>query len=273
MDSDRLPWQPSAGIGYWRPTINSLGYRDREPVWSDHLLAIVGASFVAGGGIEDIDARMSGVLAGRLGKNWTVATITPGLDTHRQFEALSAYPKVPDLIIVSHTPADIVAAAERHRAAPADIGLRMPPGWIRPLINHSSLANFVFWKYFNQNSYSAYWTYIESAYTAPDIFADHLEDLKKFKTYAEKTDARLYYLLWPLLADVWQSGKINTQVSAALSAVGAAVIDLTPRLADRPVADLVANGSDPHPNKQVHAEVGNILFDRLQKDGVSASGP
>src|SRR5215468_4472461 len=68
---------------YWRPTINSLGYRDHEPVWSDHLLVIVGASFVAGGGIENLDDRMSGVLAGRLCKGWTVATITPGLDTRK----------------------------------------------------------------------------------------------------------------------------------------------------------------------------------------------
>lgn len=252
---------------YWTPTINSYGYRDREPVWSDHLLVMVGASFVAGGGIENLEDRMSGVLGKKLGKSWTVTTVTPGLDTKKQLEALLAYPKRPDIIVLAHTPVDIAQRARQQ-------GLTAPPLVIsplasfRPLIDNSSLVNWLYWKYANQDAYGAYFEYIDSAYASPEVFAAHIDDLKKFKTYSDKIGAQLYYVVWPLLANLKGTEKINNQVADALHAMGAKVIDLTPRFVDRAVSDLVVNASDAHPNEKIHAEVGNIVFERLQKDGV-----
>ena len=47
---------------YWNP-INSDGYRDYEHIWKEHVLFIVGDSYIAGHGIKNIDDRLSSILA------------------------------------------------------------------------------------------------------------------------------------------------------------------------------------------------------------------
>src|SRR5262249_4008365 len=57
---------------HWIPTINSYGYRDIEPQSKNRTLVMLGASFVAGGGIDRLEDTMAGVLRRKLGSEWSV---------------------------------------------------------------------------------------------------------------------------------------------------------------------------------------------------------
>src|ERR1700760_3226843 len=87
---------------YWLPTMNSYGFRDYEPVWSDHALFVIGSSIRAGGGIERLEDRMSSVLGRKLGPHWAVATLAgAGWPAEKKYEHLLAFPKTPDILLVS----------------------------------------------------------------------------------------------------------------------------------------------------------------------------
>lgn len=257
---------------YWLPTINSYGYRDYEPVWSDHTLFVVGSSIAAGGGIERLDDRMSALLGRKLGPHWTVATLAgAGWPSARKYEHLLAFPKIPDILLVSDFIYDIDGAAARHGLNRPVPDLR-PHGFFKPVIDNSSLVNWMYWRTVREGSPEAYWAYVQLAFATPEIFADYMQDLQQFIDYAKKNGARLYFVIWPFAAFANQDA-IPRKVTAALEARGANVIDLTPVLRNRPLGEIVVNSSDSHPNARVHAEMAEVIFQRLSKDGLRAWFP
>jgi hypothetical protein len=252
---------------YWLPTMNSYGYRDYEPVWSDHTLFVIGSSIAAGGGIEHLEDRMSGVLGRKLGPHWTVATLAGArFASAKKYDHLLDYPKTPDILLVSDFVYDIDAAAAKH-------GLNRPgvlvgsPGFFKPLVDNSSLVNWVYWRFTAEGTLGDYWAFLDRAFASPEIFADYMEGLEKFMDYAKKNDVRLYFVIWPY-SKYADNDAIPRKVSAALQERGANVIDLTPVLKNRPPSDLVVNPSDSHPNARVHAEMAEVIFQRLSKDGL-----
>ena len=106
----------------------------------------------------------------------------------------------------------------------------------------------------------------------PQNFADYMEGLGEFMDYAKKNGARLYFVIWPFASYV-NDDAIPRKVSAALQERGANVIDLTPYLKNRPLRDLVVNSSDSHPNERIHAEMAEVIFQRLSKDGLQSWFP
>ena len=254
---------------YRFPTINSYGYRDYEPVWSDHALFVIGSSFAAGGGIERLEDRMSGVLARKLGPHWTVATLAgAGWPSAQKYDHLLAFPKTPDILLVSDFVYDIDGAAAKHGLNRPEIVIG-PHGFFKPLIENSSLVNWMYWRFAKERAPNEYWAYLQHAFADPAIFADYIEGLAKFMDYAKKNGARLYFVIWPFAANVDQDA-IPRKVSAALQERGANIIDLTPYLKNRPLKDLVVNSSDSHPNARVHAQMGEAIFQRLSDDGLES---
>jgi hypothetical protein len=257
---------------YWLPTINSYGYRDYEPVWSDHALFVIGSSIAAGGGIERLEDRMSAVLGRKLGPHWTVATLAgAGWLSAKKYEHLVAFPKTPDILLVSDFVYDIDAAAAKHGLTRPEVTLR-PHGFLKPLIENSSLANWIFWRIAKDATIENYWTYLQRAFADPEIFADYMQGLQQFIDYAGKNGARLYFVIWPFATTVNQDA-IPRKVTAALEARGANIIDLTPVLRNRPLSEIVVNPTDSHPNARVHAQMAELIFQRLSKDGLQTWFP
>jgi hypothetical protein len=253
---------------YWHP-IDSHGYRDSEHAWTDRVLLMVGASFTAGMGIDRIEDRMSGVLARRLGPRWTVATAAhPGWDSAAEFAALAAYPKTPSVIVLTYTPFDIRGAAEK-RGRPMPQVVVDPPAYLKPIVDRSSLVNWLYWRFGTQAATNTYWSYVVSAHESPEISADHMADLAKFIQHANHIGAQFYVVIWPALGALSESEKIVRQMSDALKERGAEVIDLFPHLKNRPLNELIVNASDPHPNARIHAEAAELIFQRLAKDGLN----
>ena len=104
------------------------------------------------------------------------------------------------------------------------------------------------------------------------VFADYMQGLQQYIDYAGKNDARLYFVIWPFATFANQDA-IPRKVAAALEARGANVIDLTPVLRNRPLGEIVVNSTDSHPNARIHAEMAEIIFQRLSKDGLQAWFP
>jgi len=252
---------------YWFPTINSYGYRDYEPVWRDHALFVIGSSFAAGGGVEHLEDRMSGVLAGKLGPHWTVATLAnAGWTSTQKYDRLVAFPKTPDIMIVSDFVYDIDDVAARHGLQRPAM-LVGPRGVFKPLIENSSLVNWIYWRYAKEDVPESYWTYLQRAFASPEIFADYMANLDRFTDYAKKNKARLYFVIWPSPIRMEQDA-IPRKIMAALNERGANFIDLTPYLINRPLSEITVNSSDPHPNARVHAEMAKVIFDRFERDGL-----
>jgi len=252
---------------YWTPTINSYGYRDHEPVWKDHALFVVGSSIAAGGGIERLEDRMPDVLGRKLGPHWTVATLAgAGWPSSKKYEHLVAFPKTPDILLVSDFENDIDAAAAKHGLTRPEVEIG-PQGFLKPLSENSSLVNWFYWRSAREGSPDAYLKYLYQAFASPEIFADYMAGLDQFIGYAKQNHARLYFVIWPIPSLINEE-VIPRQVTAALEVRGASVIDLTPILKNRPLREIVVNPSDSHPNAKVHAAMAEVIFQRLEKDGL-----
>ena len=94
-----------------------------------------GDSFAAGHGIRDIDHRVSGVLQGKLGNGWIVATIAQnGWDTVDEYNALIQHAIKPNMIVVSYCLNDIERSARQHGFGISSDIVREPDGVLRFLL-------------------------------------------------------------------------------------------------------------------------------------------
>jgi len=189
----------------------------------------------------------------------------------QKYQHLLAFPKTPDILLVSDFVFDIDAAAAKHGLTRPEVDIA-PRGFFAPLVQSSSLVNWIYWRYVKEGSQDAYRNYLQKAFTSPEIFTDYLEGLQQFIDYASKNHARLYFVIWPFATYGDQDG-IPHKVMAALQARGANVIDLSPALKNRPLRDITVNPSDSHPNARVHAEMAEVIFQRLSKDGLRSWFP
>jgi hypothetical protein len=252
---------------YWIPTLNSYGYRDVEPKRKERTLIMLGASFVEGAGIERLEDTMTGVLRRKLGSDWSVVNVAKsGWDTRAQLKGLVAYSTAPNLIVASYTPFDIYGRAAEHGFPPATDLLQWPPSLLAPLIEHSSLANWLYWR-FNASGLS-YWSYVVSAHQTSAISDLHASDLRLLIDHARAVNARIYFVLWPALFDLDGSVTILGKIGDLLRANGAETIDLVPNLRNTPLQELVVNASNAHPSAKIHRLAAELIFERIAKDGL-----
>ncbi|MBI4775951.1 MAG: SGNH/GDSL hydrolase family protein [Deltaproteobacteria bacterium] len=261
---------------YWKP-INSMGYRDKEHPWNEDLgtriLFVVGDSFAAGHGIKDVCNRFSDVLARKLGARWEVVVLARnGWQTDREYEAMTRYPKKPDRIIVSYCLNDIYSAAVRE-GAPLPELVRRPGPFIRPLVDHSHLFNFVYWRAYRslRSATDQYWKYLNKAYQTEKVWLAHTKELSSMLNYAADANADICFLIWPHLGDPSVSQGITEKVARFLADSGALVLDLTPHLRNRKPHEMMVNSMDGHPNERLHAEVAELLYRKMEPWEGSAS--
>lgn len=249
---------------YWNP-INSDGYRDAEHQWNrEHILFIVGDSFVAGHGIKYISNRFSGVLADKLGNDWTVAVIADnGWGPQQEYLALANHRKKPDRIIVSYFINDIQNAAKKNKIKRPRL-IEKPNKWIRPLVENSFVLNWFYWRLYRGGSQTdVYWNYLKRAYSDDKTWKTHERELQSLIDYAKDEGSEIAFLIWPSLEDIAGSKEITSKVAGFLQSKGVTIIDLTEYFKDRSPRSLVVNPMDAHPNEQINAEVAEILFQRL----------
>lgn len=256
---------------YWHP-INSLGYRDVEHELDSfngkQLLFVVGDSITAGYGIENYQDRFANRLAQELGAKWIVAVIAkPGWDTKHEIDAIRSYPHKPDMIILSYYINDIIGVASAKGYKYTGRMHAQPTKYLRWIIDRSHLFNFVYWRYrlavHTKTVGPPFWAYLQDCFETEEVWRPHASELLDLVSYVNQHGIRLGVVIWPHPPAVDVSEPAASKVAALFSDAGIPVLDLVPHLKDRSPSTLIVNRIDGHPNVAIHAEVAQLLIDRI----------
>jgi hypothetical protein len=253
---------------HWWP-INSLGYRDVEPTppeEGERVLLVVGDSIAAGHGIERLEDRFASALARGLGPEWRVPVAAMcGWNMGEEITALEAWPHRFERVLVTHTLTDIETAAN-------DVGLRRPepsilppPALVRPIIDHSHLFNWVYWRYLRRDFGTRYSDFLGALHANPEVWAAHEERLRALIAVARARGAEIRFLLWPDLTRIEECAAPMARIAQFLAAEGVLALDLTERLRGRDPRDSINNELDEHPNEAMQAEAAGWVLEWLRQ--------
>jgi lysophospholipase L1-like esterase len=251
---------------------NQVGYRDFDHPLDDpdrKLLLIVGDSFTQGFGIRNIDDRFDKQLAHRAGPDWMVAIAAEGgWDTLEELEALKAYPRKPDVVILQYYLNDIKHAILAHGLVEAPPPPRIT-GVKGTLVNNSYAINYWYWRLFRvmDKNIESYWTGIYHAFGDELIWTDHANALNQVIAYTRQAEIPMLVLVFPSMYDVPKSAPVTEKITSHFEEQGIPTLNLAPILSDRSVSSMICNPWDGHPNEQIHHEVGELLAKKLKDLG------
>ncbi len=275
---------------YWQ--VNQLGYRDTElNPESDQdkfKIAILGDSFVAGHGIEDVNDRFSNILGNQLGSNYRVYNMgLNGADTQAEFDKLVTFPIKPNLIVLVHYPNDIQRVPDRSaESSCADDNINLVYAQLlnlslsKGIIQYSYLLNYFYYKFesavkifpnthrgkttkdhmledHNRNNY-------QSFYLREGMFREHLQNLNRFIAITEREGIPLMIMLIPETWDetIDYSGEyINKPLGRFFSQRGIPVLDLYILLKQIPIEERVVSNRDAHLSVISNKQIGSVLYD------------
>lgn len=244
---------------HWRP-INALRYRDREPVDAPGVkrVLVVGDSFAAGHGLDELDDSFARVLERGLGAGWSVnLAARPGWSTDAEYAALVKYPLRPEVIVLSYYINDMSYLLPKD-----DDDFRTPPPALAWFANGFFSTSFLYWHTFQGGMERVHEQYAHARlaeYDDPALWARHAADLDRFVELANAQGVKLVVLVWPRLDGVESSRGATAKVSAHFRARGVSVVDLTAELAPIAPRELVVNRLDAHPNAATHRRAGERL--------------
>lgn len=262
---------------HWKP-LNSLGYRDAEPVPpkpGQKSLVILGDSFAAGHGVNRAEDIFSSVAASVLGQDWKVFNVAKiGWDTLDETQALKSFPIKPDVVVLSYFLNDIFHSAQEEHF-PLRFAVNLPQGFMKSLTEHSALADYMYWRFARGGNLSGgaatFWDTLKGAYGDPKVWARHEGELSGLARYCHENGIRLVVVVFPLLQAPAESAQLTGKVVGAFEKKGVEVMDLTPVFMGRPPRELVVNTLDAHPNEAVHRQIGELLAERLGSLDLSKS--
>lgn len=247
---------------YWNP-INSNGYRDYEHNWKQNILFVVGDSFIAGHGIKKIDDRLAGVIAKKLGNDWSVAVLAQnGWATPAEYNALVKHQKQPTQIIFSYYINDIESAARANGLNRPRL-IRLPNSWISPFVNNSFVLNWFYWRIYRGGLGDIYWKYLKHAYSDPGIWSSHKQTLGDIISFARQMNSGIAFIVWPNLNHIEGSLEFTSRVVEFLEEQDVKVVDLSTHFRGRSAETLVVNALDGHPNEKTNTEVAKLVYKLL----------
>ena len=251
---------------YW--ITNSMGYRDIE--WSQadvqgkRKILVVGDSFAAGFGIENVEDRFSNVLGHKLGSDYVVMNMaSPGISTQQEIERIGGFPYKPDIVIWQYYINDIRQAAERKNAI-FNLPKKDPWPIFQPLVNNSYALNFIYWRAVRlgpQTWEGAYLPWLKGTFNDPDIWWLHQQELLTIVEGAASEKVKLIVVVFPALSNVKESKEITLKVLTLFEERGVPVLDVAKLVEDVPPEQLVVNPLDAHPNEWVHQQVADKLYE------------
>lgn len=256
---------------YWHP-INDAGYRD-IPHDAAHLsgkkcLLVVGDSFAAGHGIEDVADRFSNLTQQKLPAGWQSVTLAqPGWDTEAEFDALSKFPYSPSAVVLSVYQNDLERIAEDHGfeyQPPIQLELPAAAKW---LAEHSYAASFCYWsiviRYLLKEGEGSYLEYIHKVQADEGIWRDFAKRLEAFVLYAREREIPLVVVSFPMLQAPHITDEFDRRVRQYCTDEKVTVIDVRKLVEDIPPSERIINSLDPHPSKAVHRRVAEALWNAL----------
>jgi hypothetical protein len=268
-------------MNYWwyenfsKKPLNSLGYRDYEPLPDDPnnpitRIAVVGDSFVMGHGINNIDETFPQLLEKRLGPGYDVNLIArSGWDTNDEPAWLNGYyqaiqPRLPQIVILSYYLNDIDYLLAETPLNPDAVfafpDLNTPVGWFT--------LNFFVPNYLYYNL-AQFTSPVRNTNFTDRLIRAHLDEtiwkqqeihLQAFYQWTVDHDARLIVLLWPQLAAIEESQAALQPVRDFFTARDAALADMSAVLTGKSTSELIVNRFDSHPSVLTHRLTADFLY-------------
>ncbi len=251
---------------YWQP-VNELGFRDYPPNTDPtrQKIIVMGDSFVAGYGVNDIDDTFPHQLGALMGEDYAVNIVAvPGIGIGTALADVMKYPVKPDVLVVSHYINDLIEGAAK-RVLPAFEGVRQtPPEGLSWWIDNFYIANFWYYRvyhYFSINAGTRYSDYIREAYANTEAWRIYeTEELDVLIAWTEANDVQLYVIVWHNLADREGSLPLIAPVLAYFEEKGIPTLNMAEALEGLPVSQITANIFDAHPSIEAHRIASERLY-------------
>ncbi len=260
---------------YWQPMTGDYRDSPKSDTLNKQKVLLVGDSFTAGHGLKSADERFGNVLAEKLGtKQFTTYNLgISGSDTQDEFKRLVKFGVKPNVLVLQYFPNDIEKVAQQHGLVP---GAFTPysdvPRAFQSLFIKSYLFNYLYWQ-FPHGNFAPFATYVQTAYTRPDIINGHLSDLNQFVEYAKASHARLYVVLFPFVHDIQKSAGYTKPVVDFFQKNNVPVLEVGRLIGDIDVKDRVVGRNDGHASALVNQRVGEALFNLMESTSRVAGAP
>jgi hypothetical protein len=257
---------------FYKKNLNSLGYRDYEPMPDDPSLtriAVVGDSFTAGHGIDNIDNTFPQLLEKQLGPGYDVNLVAQsGWDSIDHTAWLDAYyknlaPRLPQIVVLSYYLNDIdylLKDDQDPNTVFSFLDLNRPAGWF--VLNYF-VPNYI---YYNLAQFTSpvrntnFTDRLIRAHLDPALWAQHEVYLQQFYQWTVDHNARLIVLLWPQIAAVKESQPALQPVRDFFTARGVEIADMSPLLAAQNPLDMIVNRFDSHPSIAANRLAADLLY-------------
>lgn len=255
---------------YWKNTINSYGFRDSEPVFSDSIILFVGDSFTAGHGIKKIEERVSNVVDKNIPNYNSINMGMNGADTKKEFKMMLEFIKKnsfePKKIVLQYFGNDIEHSAyfygEKNLAFKAVKSINF---YIKQIINGSCLINYLYWLSPDKGKSSPYFDFLSSAYNDDKILNNHLEDLSKFINFSSENDIELIIVVYPFLNNITVSQDLYVRkILNHFESQNVKTINVSELIYNIPAEKLVINSSDSHPTPFLNSIVAKKLTEVIK---------
>lgn len=257
---------------YWTP-VNAQGYRDKEILkdTSKTEVLVIGDSFAAGHGLENLNDRFSDQLENKLGKDrYTVYNLgVSGSDTRDEAKRLMEFPVKPDVIVLQYFPNDIEKVArEKGLSLTGAEPYNDLHGMAATLVKRFYLPNFVYWQ-LPHASFSTFEDFVKTSYTDSTILNAHFRDLDKMLAYRDSTGATMYAVFVPFLFQLDKSAQYTRPVENYLKSRGVTVVTLTDGIAKIADKERVVGKNDGHAGPAVNALMAERVYGAM-KEGTKA---
>ncbi len=254
---------------YWHP-VNALGYHDEEIVEQPNKqkILVIGDSFAAGHGLENVEDRFSNIIGKELGsEKYQVFNLgVSGADTRDESKRLQDFPVKPNTIILQYFPNDIEKVGREN-------GLSLSgtepyhdlSGITNTIVRHFYLPNFIYWQ-LPHTGFSSFEKFVETSYTDTTILNSHLRDLQKIVDYRDSTQSKMYAVFIPFLFQMDKSASYTKPVENYLRAKGVEVITLNEGIEKIPTKDRVVGKNDGHASAILNKLIADKILDAMKRN-------
>lgn len=252
---------------YYTPLneFGNRGYEARSADAGQKTILVIGDSYAAGHGINDIDDVFAYQAEAILGNDYIV-NLNAGIGISPSVEKyLSPYPVQPDILVLSHFINDI-----EHTGIPGiETYLEYNPNaFVRWFTDRYFLFSFVYWhSYIGPQMVSSYADELLAAYDDAEKWAEHQARLQEFVDYANEREIPLLVIVWPTLNDMDLSLAANQRVENFFREAGTIVVDIRPSIEPIPIPERMINDFDAHPSLIVNRRVAEALAAAIQALG------
>lgn len=252
--------------------INSLGYRDDEPIVESNKpnILIIGDSFIAGAGLKH-DEILTSKLKNHIGNEFNIFNLgVSGSHTDRQFDSLINYPIDPDILVLAYYHNDIESAMIKYNLMPEFSNpMESLCKFRKAIVNKSLFANFIFVNYIARPKIST--QFMESpkndllAYLNKDLWDYQTYSLDKFNNYCIQNNVKFIMIIFPGMGEgiAFSNFMAGIKVEEYCEHRNINYINAYDHISHLPMRQRVANQFDHHPSATVNKIIAKVLASKI----------